>query len=195
MAGPTPTTAHDDRREALLHAAVGVFFRYGLHKTSMDDVARAAGISRQGLYRHFASKDELFGETVRFVVAHAEEKAVAALDDDELPLPARLEAAFLAWSGLHFSHMSTSAHVAEILAAANAPLGRAFEDARRRFGEAIARALRRAGVASTAKEARERALTLEAAATGLKHTAPDQSTFLRDVRVCIRVVVVDGGGS
>jgi len=45
------------------------------------------------------------------------------------------------------------------------------------------------------KEARERALTLEAAATGLKHTAADQASFLRDVRVCIRIVVGDGGGT
>ena len=40
----------DSRREALLEAAVGVFARYGFRKTSMDEVARAAGVSRQGLY-------------------------------------------------------------------------------------------------------------------------------------------------
>lgn len=183
----------DGRREALLQAAVGVFFRYGLHKTSMDDVARAAGISRQGLYRHFSSKEELFAEMVRFVVNDALHRAIAALNDDDTALPARLEAAVLAWSGLHFTHLSTSAHVAEILAAAAAPLGGAVEDARRRFAESIARALRRSGVAATAKDARERALTLEAAATGLKHSTTDLARFVRDVRVCIRVVIGDGG--
>ncbi len=191
----SPPIEPDERRVALLQAAIGVFFRYGLHKTSMDDVARAAGISRQGLYRHFSSKEELFGETVRFVVNDALHAAIAALDDDNATLPARLEAAVLAWSGLHFSHLSTSAHVAEILAAAAGPLGNTVEDARRRFADAIARALRQSGVAETAKDAKERALTLEAAATGLKHSTTDVARFLRDLRVCIRVVLGDGGST
>jgi AcrR family transcriptional regulator len=195
MPSMSPPIEPDERRVALLQAAIGVFFRYGLHKTSMDDVARAAGISRQGLYRHFSSKEELFGETVRFVVNDALHAAIAALDDDNATLPARLEAAVLAWSGLHFSHLSTSAHVAEILAAAAGPLGNTVEDARRRFADAIARALRQSGVAETAKDAKERALTLEAAATGLKHSTTDVARFLRDLRVCIRVVLGDGGST
>lgn len=191
----SPPIEPDERRVALLQAAIGVFFRYGLHKTSMDDVARAAGISRQGLYRHFSSKEELFGETVRFVVNDALHRAIAALDDDDEALPARLEAAVLAWSGLHFSHLSTSAHVAEILAAAAGPLGDTVEEARRRFADAIARALRQSGVAETAKDAKERALTLEAAATGIKHSTTDVTRFVRDLRVCIRVVLGDGGST
>lgn len=183
----------DPRREALLTAAVGVFFRYGLHKTSMDDVARAAGISRQGLYRHFAGKEQLFDEAVRFVMAQALTQATSILADDDVPLDKRLEQAFLAWSGLHFTHMSTSEHVAELMAAASDFIATTFEDARKRFGEAIAQALRREGAAASAKDARERALCLEAAATGLKHTAVDQATFLQGVRVCIRVVVDVGG--
>ncbi len=45
----------DARQAAVLEAAVGVFARYGYRKTSMDEVARAAGVSRQGLYLQFAS--------------------------------------------------------------------------------------------------------------------------------------------
>src|ERR1700736_7091998 len=62
------------RREALLEAAVGVFARYGFRKTSMDDVARAAGVSRQGLYLLFANKEELF----RRAVAHSLRNQLAA---------------------------------------------------------------------------------------------------------------------
>ena len=51
-APPLPET--DTRQEAVLEAAVGVFARYGFRKTSMDEVARAAGVSRQGLYLQFA---------------------------------------------------------------------------------------------------------------------------------------------
>src|SRR5258708_36742368 len=48
------------RRLAILEAATPVFLRYGYKKTSMDDLARAAGLSRQGLYLHFENKEALF---------------------------------------------------------------------------------------------------------------------------------------
>src|SRR5258708_23382447 len=54
----------DARQAAVLEAAVGVFARYGYRKTSMDEVARAAGVSRQGLYLQFANKEELFPQAV-----------------------------------------------------------------------------------------------------------------------------------
>ena len=57
-----PTEISAARHESLLQAAFGVFLRYGYKKTSMDDLARAAGLSRQGLYLHFANKDALFND-------------------------------------------------------------------------------------------------------------------------------------
>jgi AcrR family transcriptional regulator len=44
----------------ILDAALPVFARYGFHKTTMVDIARAAGISRASLYLVFNSKEELF---------------------------------------------------------------------------------------------------------------------------------------
>ena len=60
----TSSTADRTRQERVLAAALGVFGRYGFRKTSMDEVARAAGISRQGLYLYFASKEALFRAAV-----------------------------------------------------------------------------------------------------------------------------------
>lgn len=48
------------RREQILDAAVSVFGRFGFKKTSVDELAAAAGISKQGLYLHFSSKEEVF---------------------------------------------------------------------------------------------------------------------------------------
>jgi AcrR family transcriptional regulator len=45
--------------ERFLDAAEACYARYGLAKTSMDDVGREAGASRATLYRHFKSRDEL----------------------------------------------------------------------------------------------------------------------------------------
>ena len=100
-----------DRRAAILDAAVGVFFRFGLSKTTMDDVARAAGLSRQGLYLQFTSKNELFEAAVRHAVFGAVAAAKAALGR-EGPLAPRLLDAFMAYSGLHFTHMISSANLA-----------------------------------------------------------------------------------
>ncbi|WP_332818931.1 TetR/AcrR family transcriptional regulator [Sphingopyxis sp.] len=44
----------------ILDAALPVFIRFGFRKTSMADIARAAGISRASLYLSFNSKEELF---------------------------------------------------------------------------------------------------------------------------------------
>lgn len=51
-----------ERREQLLHVAVGVFAEHGYHATSMNDVAEAAGVTKPVLYQHFSSKRELFVE-------------------------------------------------------------------------------------------------------------------------------------
>src|SRR5258708_12392486 len=57
------------QREAILMAATGIFLRYGFKKTSMDDVARAAGVSRQGLYLYFDTKDLLFRESLQHLMS------------------------------------------------------------------------------------------------------------------------------
>lgn len=50
----------EPKSASILDAALPVFARYGFHKTTMVDIARAAGISRASLYLVFKSKEELF---------------------------------------------------------------------------------------------------------------------------------------
>jgi AcrR family transcriptional regulator len=47
------------RRAELLAAALDVFADRGYHGTSIDDVAKRAGVSKALIYEHFASKREL----------------------------------------------------------------------------------------------------------------------------------------
>ena len=49
------------RRPLLLDAAERVFGRVGFAAARMDDVAAEAGVAKGLLYRHFVSKEELFG--------------------------------------------------------------------------------------------------------------------------------------
>lgn len=63
-----PTTARqtaDQRRVAVLAAAIHEFAEKGLHGASTDDIARAAGISQPYLFRLFGTKKELYLATAR----------------------------------------------------------------------------------------------------------------------------------
>ncbi len=52
--------AKDERRGALLSAALDEFFEKGFSAARMDDIARRAGLSKGALYLYFESKDALF---------------------------------------------------------------------------------------------------------------------------------------
>jgi AcrR family transcriptional regulator len=50
----------DERRAQLVRCAAAVFVRGGFDATSMDDVAREAGVTRLIVYRIFPSKEDLY---------------------------------------------------------------------------------------------------------------------------------------
>jgi len=50
------------RREIIIEAATALFIERGYPGTGINDIGAAAGISGPGLYRHFASKDEILIE-------------------------------------------------------------------------------------------------------------------------------------
>lgn len=54
--------ARSPNAERILAAAEECFARYGFNKTSMEDIARTAGLSRRSVYRHFPDKAALFNE-------------------------------------------------------------------------------------------------------------------------------------
>jgi AcrR family transcriptional regulator len=49
----------EDRRAAILDAALEVFSRHGYNGASIDEIANAAGISKALIYEHFPSKKDL----------------------------------------------------------------------------------------------------------------------------------------
>jgi len=50
----------DERRDAIIDAAIAEFAVYGLHGTSTETIARRVGISQPYIFRLFGSKKELF---------------------------------------------------------------------------------------------------------------------------------------
>jgi AcrR family transcriptional regulator len=78
-------------RDRILDAAMLVFRRHGFRRSSIEQAAEAAGLTRQALYHHFDSKEALFRAVVERVyqdalaaesaAADAKEKAGAGLAD------------------------------------------------------------------------------------------------------------------
>jgi AcrR family transcriptional regulator len=52
----------EERRAGILDAALAVFSARGYHASSIDDIAREAGISKALIYEHFESKQGLYGD-------------------------------------------------------------------------------------------------------------------------------------
>lgn len=82
----TPDGPADEVTTRLLDAAYEQFCRMGIRRTTMEDVARRAGVSRITAYRRFATKDALVEHVVRrefrryfdrFVVDIAEARTAA----------------------------------------------------------------------------------------------------------------------
>ena len=81
--------------DVILDAALDQVAAYGLRRTTMDDVARRAGVGRMTVYRRFATK----GELLQRLVAREAQRMVAAIGsaaETETELPDRVVAAFVA---------------------------------------------------------------------------------------------------
>ncbi len=68
----------DPYAERILDAAYEEFVDHGLRRTSMDDIARRAGVGRATLFRRFAGRDAL----VRALVAREVRRAIAVVDHE-----------------------------------------------------------------------------------------------------------------
>jgi AcrR family transcriptional regulator len=60
LSDPQTAPTLPGKREAILAAATGHFTRFGYRRTSMDDIARAAGVAKGTLYLYFDSKAAVF---------------------------------------------------------------------------------------------------------------------------------------
>jgi TetR/AcrR family transcriptional regulator, regulator of autoinduction and epiphytic fitness len=87
------------RQAHVLETALTVFARHGFRKTSIEDIAKAAGISRQGIYLHFKNKDEIFSAAIQKALDDGLQAANRIFDDDRLALEEKLFRALDEWFG------------------------------------------------------------------------------------------------
>ncbi|HEX2286190.1 MAG TPA: helix-turn-helix domain-containing protein [Mycobacterium sp.] len=89
---PVRRMARAERREQILDAATRAFARTGFAATSLDDIAAEAGVSHVILYRHFASKAELYRAVLDRACARLAD-TVGTDQFDEASIPKLLQAA------------------------------------------------------------------------------------------------------
>jgi AcrR family transcriptional regulator len=69
-----------ERRAAIQSSALEVFAERGYHTTSIDDIARAAGISKALIYEHFASKQQLHADLLEVQASELYRRIADAAD-------------------------------------------------------------------------------------------------------------------
>lgn len=65
----------EQKREAVLLAAVRMFNAQGFHATSLDDVAASLGVSKPTIYHYLGNKDQVLFECVRRGIAQLQAAA------------------------------------------------------------------------------------------------------------------------
>ena len=83
LTGELSEDKYATRRKIIIDAALECFLQYGFAKTSLDDIAKRAKLSRPLLYLLFKNKEELFVESLRLLYQSEIDNARPVLD---LPL-------------------------------------------------------------------------------------------------------------
>ena len=81
MSATAPRMAAADRRKHLIETAIRLFTDGSYHGTTTAEIARAAGVSEPILYRHFASKRDLYLAALEHVWAKTREVWERKLDE------------------------------------------------------------------------------------------------------------------
>src|SRR3954468_16705193 len=93
------------RRRQLLDVALEAFAANGFHRSSMEDIADAAGVTKPVLYQHFGSKRELYLELLDAVGRQLREPIAKAVTGANRPRE-QVEAGFAAYFQFVANHQS-----------------------------------------------------------------------------------------
>jgi AcrR family transcriptional regulator len=118
-----PSATPVDRQDAILDAAFGAFATYGYRRTSMDDIAQGAGLSRTALYLHYRNKEDIFRSLAARYFDEALRDMTAALHLPGQTLEQALRAAFIAKDGKFMEAVLSTPHGEELMDAGFAVTG------------------------------------------------------------------------
>lgn len=72
-----------DRKEEIILAAEKIFLQYGIHKTTLEDIARECGINKTALYYYFRSKSALLASMFAYKLEDMRRQIRQAVDEAE----------------------------------------------------------------------------------------------------------------
>jgi AcrR family transcriptional regulator len=175
------------RRELVLTAALDTFARYGYRKTSMEDVAHAAAISRPGLYLLFGSKRELFSAAVTQALDRSLTAVAEVLADTTRPVRERLLDAFDHWTGRYIGAMSVEVNsMAEEYRDLLRPVVAEYPP---RFAALLNAALAESLNPARASRSAAVAQTLISTSIGIKDEVTTREAFLERLAIAIDLIV------
>jgi len=109
--GHTPDS--NDKAELILTAAQAHFTQLGYRRTSMDDIARGAGVAKGTLYLYFENKAAVFRAMQERNFREAEARCEAA-DRDGASFEERLSGTLTAYFGWIHDNYGLSEHLLEL---------------------------------------------------------------------------------
>jgi len=183
-----PPALPADRRADILDAAIPVFGRFGFRKTSVEELAAAAGLSKQGLYLHFSGKEALFQAAMRKYMEDGLTRVRQALAGPaSAPLYPRLLAAMDAWFGQHIVTFAPDSF--DVIDAGNRLQGAVVAEYKSAFQKALTEAI--AGSAEFRRgrhacSAAETAQVLFICGLSWKEAGQSREAFQRAAALCIR---------
>ena len=74
-----------EKKEKIISAATSLFSRFGLEKTTMEDIAKAAKKGKSSLYYYFKSKEEVFAEVIKKEIAGLKTVIIEAIEKEDDP--------------------------------------------------------------------------------------------------------------
>jgi AcrR family transcriptional regulator len=177
-----------------------VFRRHGFRRSSIEQAAEEAGLTRQALYHHFESKEALFRAVLERLYARAlAAEAAAAKQAEEAgrELADILVAEIAARLGALFAALEGSPHIEELFSEHLVQARDLYQSYATRFADEVAatitRVLRRRKLAlASGVTARELARCVEMAIHGTKSVYPSMmpaDAFLKQLEIMLRMLV------
>lgn len=187
-------------RTRILDAAMLVFRRQGFRRSSIEQAADAAGLTRQALYHHFKSKEALFRAVIERLheeALAAEIAAAAAAEKAGGSLADILVASVSAKLGQLAASLDGSPHVEELLSEHLLQARDLYQKYAAAYAEQLAATITRVCrkqdlVLNAGMTPRDLARCVEMAVNGTKSAYPAMQpadAFLKDLEIMLRTLV------
>ena len=187
-------------QDRILDAAMRVFRRHGFRRSSIEQAAEEASLTRQALYHHFASKEALFRAVIERLYEQgleAEIAAAKAAEEQGLELTDILVAEIGARMQTMFASLEGSPHTEELFSEHLAQARDLYQTYATRFADEIAATIarvcrKRKLTLASGVSVRELARCVEMAIHGTKSAFPSMQpvdAFLKQLETMLRMLI------